>query len=131
MWAIVSFMAHRRTDQEAAADLGRKLSALRDTHQPDKGYERIARELESFYGVSISTEQCRKYHQGLVDPTSAKVEDLRGWTLYYECSPVAIGFVAAQRIRAAFALFSDAGPDGGGSEQGIPTSRCIELRPAA
>lgn len=90
-------MSRPPKDQQASADLGNRLTVLKEKREKRAGYlsnERIAREMWSEVNYPISAEQVRKYHAGQVDPHTVHLEEIAAVAEYYrvplrKLSPIA------------------------------------------
>lgn len=90
-------MARPPKDHDAAADLGRRLTALNEANgkPTPKAIERwLIREL----GFEITDETIRQAHRGTVDPHTCQQELLFGLRRYYGVSAKDLGPIAARRM---------------------------------
>lgn len=90
-------MARTPFNTKAATDLGKRLTALRKK-AGNPSNERIGRDLERYQDISVSAEQIRKAHAGLVDPFVGQLDLLAGLAHFYGVEPEALGSVVAARL---------------------------------
>ena len=107
-------MARPPIDSEAAADLGRRLSALKSEYERTSGplsFDRIARTVESEWSVQISAAYCSRFHRGDNDPRTSSSQHLTALCLFYDVSPSALGSVVSERLAHERALLQAMRPD--------------------
>ena len=101
LWAA---MARNPRNDAAARELGAALTKLRQGYERRHGPvtpERIARQIEFSYGVSMSAEQVRKYHAGLNDPYNVRVQELVALSMFYGVAPAKLGKTAGEIVDRA------------------------------
>ncbi|HKY14799.1 MAG TPA: hypothetical protein VJM33_07715 [Microthrixaceae bacterium] len=91
-------MARPPKDLDAAVDLGRRLTTLRQAISPPPSFARIVVGVLVAANVDISIEQVRRFHYGQVDPHHASPEHLVGLATFYGVSVDDLGPAVGGRL---------------------------------
>lgn len=115
-------MARTPKNHEAAAELGARLSDLKQQHA-DPTPKDIELWIYREFGVRVGEESIRKAHKGLADPHSCDPELLAGVAHYYGVKPVDLTPATRERF---ISLTKIAGlePEFSVSDLGIAMKRC-------
>lgn len=103
-------MARTPKNHDAAISLGLHLTDLRARVVQPPSFERIGREIEVHFNVTMSAEQVRKFHVGEVDPHAAPLEQLVALAAYYDVGLSDLGPEAGARWNRTSDLLVQARP---------------------